>query len=113
MRIGMLVSDNFFDVLGIHAALGRTFAPEEAQVPGRDAVVVLSYDFWKNGLAEDTSILDTVVWMNGIDFHVIGVTPATFTGTEVPLRPTPVTRRPSGVTRCGSPMRCRRHDHEQ
>src|SRR5438034_6646319 len=87
MRLGMLVSDNFFDVLGVQPALGRGFTPEEGQVPGRDAVVVLSYDFWKNALAEDTSILNAVVWMNGIDFHVIGVAPASFTGTEPPVRP--------------------------
>ena len=55
MRMGMLVSDNFFDVLGVQPALGRTFTREEGQAPGRDAVVVLSYDFWKNALAADTS----------------------------------------------------------
>ena len=56
-------------------------------MPGRDAVVVLSYDFWKNALAEDASILNAVVWMNGIDFHIIGVAPATFTTVEPPLQP--------------------------
>ena len=57
MRLGMLVSDNFFDVLGIQPVLGRRFAAEEGQVPGRDAVVVLGHDFWKNVLAEDPSVL--------------------------------------------------------
>ena len=56
MRMGMLVSDNFFDVLGIQPVLGRRFTPEEGQVPGRDAVVVLGHDFWKNVLAEDRSV---------------------------------------------------------
>jgi putative ABC transport system permease protein len=84
---GALVSDNFFDVLGVPPALGRTFRPEEGRVPGRDAVVVISYEFWKNELAADASILDAVVWMNGIDFHVIGVASEDFTGTEPPLRP--------------------------
>jgi predicted permease len=87
MRMGMLVSDNFFSVLGVQPALGRFFASEEGHVPGRDAVVVLSFNFWKNALAGDPSILDATVWMNGIDFHVIGVAPAAFTGTEPPLRP--------------------------
>ena len=87
MHMGMLVSNNFFDVLAVQPALGRTFSQEEGQAPGRDAVVVLSYDFWKNVLAEDTSVLNAVVWMNGIDFHVIGVAPATFTTIEPPLRP--------------------------
>jgi predicted permease len=87
MRKGMLVSDNFFDVLGVQPVVGRTFAPDEGRVPGRDAVVVLSHAFWKNALAGDTSIVNAVVWMNGVDFHVIGVAPATFTGPEPPLRP--------------------------
>src|SRR5262245_35046450 len=46
-RIGFLVSGNFFDVLGVSPALGRGFRPDEDEVPGRDPVVVLSYDFWK------------------------------------------------------------------
>ena len=48
VRLGLLVSDNFFRVLGIQANLGRTFAADEGTVLGRDAVVVLSYDFWKS-----------------------------------------------------------------
>ena len=87
MHRGALVSDNFFDVLGVPPALGRTFRPEEGRVPGRDAVVVLSYDFWKNALAADASIVNAVVWMNSIDFHVIGVAAEDFTGMEPPFRP--------------------------
>ena len=68
--MGMLVSDNFFDVLGIQPALGRRFTPEEGRVPGRDAVVVLGHDFWKNVLAGDRSILNGVVLINGIEFNV-------------------------------------------
>jgi len=86
-RLGMLVSDNFFNVLGIQPALGRSFTPAEAQVPGRDAVVVLAYDYWKNVLGGDPAILDDIVWMNGIDFHVVGIAPRDFTGIEQPLRP--------------------------
>jgi putative ABC transport system permease protein len=87
MHLGTLVSDNFFSVLGVQPALGRTFAPDEGRVPGRDAVVVLGYDFWQNALAGDASILGATVWLNGIDFHVIGVTQARFTGIDPPFRP--------------------------
>jgi predicted permease len=87
MRLGMMVSDNFFDVIGIQPMLGRRFAPGEGQVPGRDAVVVLGYDFWKNALAETRSILDSVVLINGIEFTVIGVTPESFTGMDQFVRP--------------------------
>jgi predicted permease len=87
MHLATLVSDNFFSVLGVQPALGRTFTPEEGRVPGRDAVVVLGYDFWRSALAGDASILGAAVWLNGVDFHVIGVTEASFTGIDPPFRP--------------------------
>jgi macrolide transport system ATP-binding/permease protein len=86
-RLGMIVSDTFFDVLGIQPAFGRRFAQAEGQVPGRDAVVVLGYDFWKNALAGDASILNGVVLINDVEFAVIGVTPASFTGMDQFVRP--------------------------
>jgi putative ABC transport system permease protein len=88
MRLGVLVSDNFFSILGVEPGLGRTFTQDEAQVPGRGAVVILAYDFWKNTLGEDRSILSRgSVVINGIDFAVIGIAPDTFTGLDVDLRP--------------------------
>jgi len=87
MRFGMLVSDGFFDVLGVQAASGRGFAPEEGRVPGRDAVVVLGYDFWHNTLGGDPSILNAAVVINGIDFVVVGVMPERFTGIHQYFRP--------------------------
>jgi macrolide transport system ATP-binding/permease protein len=87
MRMGVLVSDNFFTVLGIPTAWGRTFTPDEGAVAGRDAVVVLAYDFWKNALAEDRSILSQIVRINGIDFTVVGITAETFTGLDPYIRP--------------------------
>ena len=87
MRMGVLVSDNFFTVLGIPTAQGRTFTLDEGAVPGRDAVVVLGYDFWKNALGGDTSILDTIVRINGIDFTVVGVAAERFSGLDPYIRP--------------------------
>jgi len=88
MRMGTIVSENFFSVLGIQPMLGRAFAAEEGKVPGRDAVVVLGYDFWKNVLGSDVSILNRSVVINGIDFTVIGVLPESFTGLDQFFRPT-------------------------
>jgi putative ABC transport system permease protein len=82
LRMGTLVSDNFFEVLGVQPAVGRLFTTREGSVPGRDAVVVLGYDFWKNVLAGDRSIVNSAVWINGIAFSVVGVAAATFTGTD-------------------------------
>ena len=49
---GMMVSGNYFHVLGVEPRLGRGFRDDEDQVPGRDAVVVLGPDFWKHEFAE-------------------------------------------------------------
>ncbi|HEX5474001.1 MAG TPA: ABC transporter permease [Vicinamibacterales bacterium] len=85
--MAMLVSDNFFEVLGVQPALGRSFTADEGRIPGRGTAVVLSHDFWNDALAADPSVLGSVVWINGIPFHVVGVTPASFTGPEPPVRP--------------------------
>src|SRR5262245_42209368 len=60
MRMGMVVSDNFFTLLGVQPMLGRGFSSEEGSAPGRAAVTVLGYDFWKNTLGGDASILNSV-----------------------------------------------------
>ena len=86
-RVGLLVSDNLFDVLGVEPALGRRFTPDEGQMRGRDAVLILGYDFWQNTLAGAGSILGKSVVMNGIDFTVVGVMPASVTSVDGYVRP--------------------------
>lgn len=82
LSMGMLVSGNFFPVLGVEPQLGRDFRPEEDQVPGRDAVVILGHDFWEQQFGADRSILGRTVRLHGIEFTVIGVAPAGFTGLD-------------------------------
>ena len=84
---GQLVSGNYFDVLGVRAALGRTFGPAEDEVPGRDPVVVLSHGFWTKHAGADPTIVGKTVGLNGITFTVLGVTPEDFTGLDVGVRP--------------------------
>jgi predicted permease len=69
IRTGLVVSDNWFQVLGVQPVLGRAFLPEEGKVPGRDAVVVVSYDFWENQLARDPSVIGRNLRIKGIDLH--------------------------------------------
>ena len=87
MRMGMEVSDNFFQVLGVPAALGRLFSADEGRVPDRDAVMILGHDFWQGGLAGDSSVVGRTVWLNGLAFKIIGVAPERFTGMNQYLRP--------------------------
>src|SRR5712691_5208349 len=80
VRGGMMVSGNYFHVLGVEPRLGRGFREDEDQVPGRNAVVVLGPDFWKHEFASDPSVLGRTVRLNGTEFTVIGVAPETFPG---------------------------------
>ena len=87
IRMGMLVSDNFFDMLGIRPGLGRGFLPEEGKVPGRDAVVVLSYDYWLNQMRADRSVVGKTMRIKGIDFNIVGIAPKGFTGVDQYFQP--------------------------
>lgn len=77
---GEIVTGNYFDVLGVEAALGRTFLPEEDEVPGRHPVVVLSHAFWKSRFGSIPSIVGETIRLNGHQYTVVGVAPEGFTG---------------------------------
>jgi predicted permease len=87
MKWGLYVSGNFFRVLGIEPALGRSFRADEDQVEGRDAVVVLGHDFWVGQFHANPSVIGSRIRLNGIDFTIIGVAPARFTGIDTVMRP--------------------------
>jgi macrolide transport system ATP-binding/permease protein len=80
---GMLVSDNYFHVLGVEPRLGRGFRDDEDRVPGRNPVVVLGPDFWRHEFASDPSVLGKTILLNGTEFTVIGVAPDAFPGMEI------------------------------
>jgi predicted permease len=79
MKLG-IVTSNLFKVLGVEPELGRSFRSDEDQVPGRDAVLVLGHDYWEKEFAADPSVLGRKLLIDGIEFTVIGVAPARFTG---------------------------------
>jgi putative ABC transport system permease protein len=68
---------NFFDVLGVHATLGRTFQAGEDQ-PGHDAEVVLSHTCWRTRFGADPDIVGRQIRINGVPHTVIGVMPPEF-----------------------------------
>ncbi|MHB8654555.1 MAG: ABC transporter permease [Terriglobia bacterium] len=78
-----LVTSNYFDVLGVNAALGRTFRPDEDQHPGGDAVAVLSYGLWTSHFGADPGIIGKPLTLNGHDYTVIGIAPRGFKGTLI------------------------------
>ena len=77
---GMMVSGNYFQVLGVEPRPGRAFREDEDQVPGRNPVVVLGPDFWRHEFASDESVLGKTILLNGTKFTVIGVAPDSFPG---------------------------------
>jgi predicted permease len=69
-----LVSANFFPLLGIRPLLGRNIGADEDQ-PGRNQVVLLSYDLWAARFGADRGVLGHKVILNGMAHTVIGVMP--------------------------------------
>jgi len=78
-----LVSANFFELLGTRPALGRFFLAEEDDVPGRDAVAVISHRLWRNRFGGAPDVIGERVQLNGADYTVIGVAEPGFHGTFI------------------------------
>ncbi len=83
---GELASANYFDTLGVHPFLGRTFLPAEGTRPGGAPVVVLSYELWQTHFGSDRSIIDKTIQINKHPYTVIGVASPLFQGTQTGVR---------------------------
>jgi putative ABC transport system permease protein len=66
------VTPNLFQVLGLNAFLGRTFAPNETQA------VILSHQYWRSHFASDVRVLGKALALDGKLYRVIGIAPADF-----------------------------------
>jgi predicted permease len=71
------VSANYFSVLGVAPQLGRPFEAGEDQ-PGRDHVVILSYELWDRRFGADRSLIGRTLRLNRENYTVIGVMPESF-----------------------------------
>jgi predicted permease len=71
----MIVTPNFFDVLGVPTALGRGFTAAEARPELDAAVAVVSHRFWRDRLASDPHVLGRPIVVNARTYTVIGVLP--------------------------------------
>src|SRR5690348_16286001 len=83
---GALTTGNYFDVLGVHPILGRTFLPEEGAPRAGAAVVVIGYAVWQNHFAGDPQIVGKTIQINRHPYTVVGVAPRDFTGCAPGLR---------------------------
>ena len=82
-----LVSGNFFDVLGAHASMGRTFAVDEDLARNTHLIAVVSHDFWHSRLGANPSIVGKTIRLNGRSFTVIGVAPREMPQVDPPFEP--------------------------
>jgi len=86
-KVGMAVTGNLFDAMEVRPYLGRAFRADEDVVPGRDAVVVLDHDEWRQQFAADPAIVNRRIHLGGVEFTVIGVAPQGFTGIDHDVKP--------------------------
>jgi len=74
---GATVTADFFSVLNVPAAMGRTFLPDEDR-PGANPVVVVSYNFWRKYLSSNPQAVNQTISLNGASYTIVGVMPDRF-----------------------------------
>ena len=79
---GELVSGTYFPVLGVGAALGRVFTPDDDRVPGGHPVAVISYRYWLNRFGGSKDVIGKKLLVDGYPLTIIGVSRAGFDGTD-------------------------------
>ena len=80
---GLIVTENYFDVLGVNAARGRVFHADDARGPNSDPYIVLSDGLWRRRFGADPKVIGKSVEINQHPFTVIGIAPRGFGGTIV------------------------------
>jgi putative ABC transport system permease protein len=83
---GQLVSGNYFSALGLKPVIGRFIRPGEAERPGTESVIVISYDYWQTRFSGAPEAVGQKLRVNERDLIVIGVAPREFQGTMLPLK---------------------------
>lgn len=80
---GVFVSGNYFDVLGVKAAIGRLFTGSEDDRYGAPAVAVLSFREWTRRYGASRDALGSTIELNGRSVQIVGVAPRGFGGVDV------------------------------
>jgi putative ABC transport system permease protein len=86
---GAQVSANFFDLLGVHPRMGRSFEDREDHY-GRHQVVILADSLWQRRFGGDPSVIGRKINLGGTPYTVVGVLPPDF---EFPKEPTDLGKR--------------------
>src|SRR6185503_13930889 len=93
----LMVTDNYFSLLGGGSTTGRTFFDKECQTALQCPIAVLSHSFWQRRFGSDQSVIGTAITLNRQRFTVVGVAARDFHGAEmtVPDVWIPVTMQPA------------------
>jgi predicted permease len=83
MMTGTLVTGNFFQVLGVDAALGRTLIPGDDERAAPRPVMVLSHRGWSRLFSNDPTVIGRTQLVNGFTYQIVGVMPDGFRGLDV------------------------------
>jgi predicted permease len=75
-----IVSPEYFGVLRVTPARGRTFGPEDDRAPGEAPVAMLGDRFWRRRYGADPSLVGGTVRINDVSLNVVGILPAGFSG---------------------------------
>ena len=94
---GLMVTDNYFSLLGGGSTIGRTFFDKECQASLQCPVAVLSHSFWQRRFGSDQSVIGTSITLNRQRFTVVGVAARDFQGAEMTIPDVwiPVTMQPA------------------
>ena len=81
--ISALVTGNFFQLLGVRAALGRTLLPDDDERSQGQPVLVLSHRGWQKLFREDPTVIGRSARVNGRPYEIVGVMPEDFRGLAI------------------------------
>src|SRR5499433_1784046 len=78
---GLIVSANFFSLLGVPAERGRVFQPEDGRA-GAARVAIISHDFWQKRFGGASNVIGSALTLSGAPVTLIGVMPPGFQDTS-------------------------------
>jgi len=83
---GLYVSGGYFSTLGVSAVLGRVLQSSDDQ-SGATPVCVIGYKLWRRLYGQSADVLGRAIRVNGNEFVIVGVAPASFFGVDIGATP--------------------------
>jgi len=86
MALGEVVTGNYFQVLGVPAAIGRTLLPSD-DAPGAPRAAMISHRVWRHEYGGDPAVLGRTLLIHGQPYAIVGVVSESYTGMLPVLQP--------------------------